>query len=123
MKPTLIIVDDLKSVRDKLRKVLENDFEIIGEAKNGAEAIEVVSRGVPQLVLMDLVMPGMSGIESMRKILETVRPSPRVVMMSGLKSDSVVMQAFEAGACDFLLKPLDPQVLREVLSAFAREAA
>jgi CheY-like chemotaxis protein len=123
MKPTLIIVDDMKSVRDKLQRVLEKDFQIVGLAKSGSEAVSVVSQAVPQLVLMDLVMPGMSGLEAMRAILETVTPAPRVVIMSGLKSESVVMQAFEAGACDFLLKPLDPHILREVLLAFSREAA
>jgi len=123
MKPTLILVDDMQVVRDKLRKTLENDFDIVGEAASGSEAIEACRQSVPQVVLMDLVMPGMSGIEAMRAILESVQPAPRVVIMSGLQTESVVMQAFDAGACDYLLKPIDPHVLREVLLSFARLAA
>lgn len=123
MKPTLIIIDDVKTVRDKLRKHLENDFEIVGEAANGQEAIAIVAQATPQLVLMDLVMPGMSGLEAMQAILETVQPAPKIIIMSGLQNESVVMQALAAGACDYLPKPLNPRVLTEVLLSFARAEA
>lgn len=120
MKPTLIIIDDLQTVRDKLRKHLENDFEIVGEAANGREAIAEVTRARPQLVLMDLVMPEMSGLEAMRAILHTVQPAPKIVIMSGLQNESVVMQALAEGAVDYLPKPIDPRTLTEVLLSFAR---
>jgi len=119
MKPTLIIVDDVKTVRDVLRKHLEKDFELAGEAASGQEAIQLTARVKPRLVLMDLVMPGMSGIEAMREILQSVQPAPKVVIMSGLNNESVVMQALAQGACDYLPKPLDPRTLTKVLMGFA----
>jgi CheY-like chemotaxis protein len=123
MKPTLILVDDMPTVRAKLRELLQNDFDVLAEAGTGAEAIEACKRNPPHVVLMDLVMPGMTGIEAMRQILDSVQPPPRVVIMSGLQTESVVMQAFEAGAVDYLLKPIDGQTLREVLLSFARAEA
>ncbi|MEZ4751750.1 MAG: response regulator [Bdellovibrionota bacterium] len=66
MKPTLIIADDLEEIREKLYNVLLEDFEILADVENGQKAVEAVRRYRPQLVLMDVVMPVLSGIEAVR---------------------------------------------------------
>lgn len=123
MKPTLIIADDVKMLRDGLRRILTADFEIVAEAADGVEVLEVYKKFRPQLIVMDVVMPRMSGIEAARLILSGPGPHPKIVMVSGLKEEMVVLQALEAGASDYLFKPVDPDKLRAVLQGFARSAA
>jgi len=122
MKPTLIIVDDVAEIRAELRVLLQENFEIVAEAKDGAHAIEACYRHAPQLVLMDVVMPRMSGLEATYQILTGPEPHPKIVMLSGLKDESVVLKALEAGASDYLFKPADPKQVTQVLLRFAAEA-
>ncbi|MCB0406288.1 MAG: response regulator [Bdellovibrionales bacterium] len=115
MKPTLIIADDLEEIREKLYNALLEEFEILADVENGQKAVEAVRRYRPQLVLMDVVMPVLSGIEAVR-ILHAENPeSPKFVMLSGLKEESVVLQALQAGASEYLFKPVEPKKLKEVL--------
>src|SRR4051812_36137706 len=124
MKPTLIIIDDMQSIRLGMRQALQNDFEIVAEGSDGQEAIELCRQHAPQLMVIDVVMPKMSGIEATRQILENrLIPHPKIIVVSGLKDDSVVLQALEAGVCDYLFKPVDTDRLRKVLWGFARNVA
>src|SRR4051812_21419221 len=106
MKPTLIIVDDILNVRERLRDILEDEFEVVGLAASGQEAVALCTEYKPQLVLMDLVMPRMSGIEATRNILARVQPAPRIVVISALNDENVVLKALEAGAAEYLIKPV-----------------
>lgn len=123
MKPTLIIVDDVKLLREELRHQLSKEFEIVAEAANGTEALEAYRAFRPQLLVMDVVMPKMSGIEATRLIMSGPSPYPKIVIVSGMKEESIVLQALEAGACDYLFKPVDLEKLRQVLWGFAKTAA
>ncbi len=114
MKPTLILVDDVKQFRDRLKNALRDYFEILGEAENGKQAVEFCQNLMPQLVLMDVIMPGMSGIEALSLIRKMPDP-PQVVMLSGLKSESVVQRALSLGAFDYLFKPSEDKIIRELL--------
>lgn len=116
MKPTVIIVDDVRQVREKLYSCLQGEFEIVAEAENGGQAVDACRMHEPLLLLMDVVMPGMSGIEALTHILKLPKP-PLVVMLSGLTSERVVMRALELGASDYLFKPIDPARIRAVLWA------
>lgn len=119
MKPTLLIVDDIKVVRARLSEQLGNDFDIVGEAASAKEALELCQRLKPQLVLMDLVMPERTGIDATRDILSLMDPKPKVIILSGVSEESYAAEALDAGASEYLLKPISPEKLISVLRAFS----
>jgi len=124
MKPTLIIADDVDVIRRELHRGLHGEFDIVAEATDGQEAFDLARQHKPQLIVMDVVMPRMSGIEATRLLLLDRSPSqPKIVILSGLRDESVVMQAIEAGASDYLFKPVDMEKLRKVLWGFLRSVA
>jgi DNA-binding NarL/FixJ family response regulator len=116
----LLLVDDHPVVRDGLRGVFADDpdFEVVGEAGNGAEAVARVERDGADVVLMDLRMPEMGGVEAIRRLRERA-PSVRVLVLTTYDTDSDVLPAIEAGATGYLLKdaPRD-ELLRAVRAAF-----
>jgi two-component system, chemotaxis family, chemotaxis protein CheY len=123
MKPTLIIVEDSQALREELVRGLEGDFEILAAEENGLQAVEACRAHRPQLVLMDIVMPKLSGIEATHRILTELPHPPKVIILSGLKDEGVVFQALSAGASDYLIKPCEVKKVAQVLRGFAREAA
>lgn len=111
----LLLVDDDPMVRRGLRYVLQSaeDVEIVGDAGDGQEALDVARTRTMDVVLMDLRMPGMDGLEATRKL--RARPSPpHILVLTTWDVDDVVIHALEAGASGFLLKTADPS---EILSA------
>lgn len=117
MTPKVLIVDDVKKFRDEIRLALEAEFEIVAEAADGLAAVEAYRKHRPDLVVMDIVMPKLSGIEATRILMEEPDP-PKIVIVSGLKDDHIVLQALQAGAIDYLFKPVDAQKLCAVLWSF-----
>jgi len=115
MKPTLIIVDDVKVVRDQLHTVLQGDFDIQDEASCGKSAVEAVVRHEPNLVLMDVVMPNLSGLEATEIFMKSMKTPPKVVFLSGVSTEKCIFKAFEVGASDYLFKPIDAEFLNRVL--------
>jgi DNA-binding NarL/FixJ family response regulator len=110
----VVVVDDQAVIRTGLRTMLEHetDFTIVGEAGNGAEAVDVVARARPDVVLMDVRMPGVDGIEATRRILASGRTSPpAVLVLTTFDDDEYVFGALRAGAAGFLLKDAGPDVL------------
>ena len=101
----LLIVDDHPVVRDGLRGIFaaEDGFDVVGEAQDGAEAIARASELKPDVVLMDLRMPAMSGVEAIAGLRETV-PTARVLVLTTYDADHDVLPAIEAGATGYLLK-------------------
>ncbi len=101
----LLIVDDHPVVRDGLRGMFSGDpeFDVVGEAADGAEAIELAGRLQPDVILMDLRMPGVNGAAAIRGLAERQIPS-RVLVLTTYDSDSDVVPAIEAGATGYLLK-------------------
>jgi two-component system chemotaxis response regulator CheY len=105
MAKRVLIVDDAIFMRNMIRDVFaEGGFEVVGEAANGLEAVERFKELQPDLVTMDIVMPFKSGIDATREILR-IDPQAVVVMCSALGQESLVMEAIEAGASDFIVKP------------------
>jgi len=104
----ILIVDDHSLFRQGIRKVLEAEagIEVVGEAADGQQALELVARLAPDVVLMDIAMPGMDGVEATRRMLECT-PQARVVMLTALDEDAQVMGALRAGARGYLLKDTD----------------
>ncbi len=116
MSKRVLIVDDAALMRGMLRDIFATaGYAVVGEAADGAAAVDECRRLRPDLVTMDIVMPFKSGIEATREI---VADGPtKVVMCSALGQEHLVMQAIEAGAADFVVKPFHPD---EVLSVVRR---
>lgn len=122
MKLKLVIVDDAPFIREILKAVFQNtEIEVIAEARDGQEAVEVVTKAKPDVVLMDIVMPLKSGIDATIEILK-VLPKTRVIACSTVDQNMMVMRALEAGCCDYLVKPFKAEdVLKVVRKAFVNQ--
>ena len=118
---TVLIVDDHPVVRQGLRTFLElqEDLEIVGEAGDGEAAVAEVERLLPDVVLMDLRMPGVDGIEATRRI-RSISPSTRVIALTSFTDDETVFPAVKAGAAGYLLKDVRPQDLAEAIRTVHR---
>ncbi len=117
----VLLVDDHTVVRQGLRMVLslEPDLEVVGEAADGREAVEQAAALRPQVVLMDLLMPVMTGVEATREI-KTRHPDIEVVALTSVLEDRLVIDAVEAGAAGYLLKETGPETLFEAIRAASR---
>jgi NarL family two-component system response regulator LiaR len=141
-KITVIIVDDHAIVRQGLRTYLQlqPDIEVVGEAPNGKEAIALVAETLPDIVLMDLVMPVMDGVEATRAV-RSLSPNTRVIVLTSFSEDEKVFASIKAGAQGYLMKDvhptdlvqalrsvnkgeaqLDPEIARKVMQEFANPA-
>ena len=108
----LLVADDHALLRQALRVLLEaqDGFEVVGEAMNGREAVEAAERMLPDVVLMDMVMPGLNGIEATRQILKRV-PGTRVLILTAYLEDERLLQALRAGASGYVVKNSDMEEL------------
>ena len=111
-----LLVDDQQLVRAGLRMLCSaaDDIEVVGEAENGRQAVSLVEQVLPDVVLMDLRMPGMDGITATRRIL-AARPAVRVVVLTTFDDDEHLYPALAAGACGFLAKDTAPTALLDGL--------
>uniref|UniRef100_UPI001C101205 response regulator n=1 Tax=Streptomyces brasiliscabiei TaxID=2736302 RepID=UPI001C101205 len=112
-RPRVVIADDQALVRTGFGMILSADgIDVVGEAADGDQALEAVHRTRPDLVLMDIRMPGTDGLEATRRILSgTVPDPPRVLMLTTFDLDRYVYAALTAGASGFLLKDVTPEHL------------
>jgi DNA-binding NarL/FixJ family response regulator len=112
----VFLVDDHPVVREGLRTFLESrdGIEVVGEAGDGESAVTAIERLHPDVVLMDLVMPGMGGVAAIRRIRERV-PTTRVVVLTSFASDDQVIPAVQAGAAGYLLKDVEPSGLEAAI--------
>ena len=121
----ILIVDDHPVVRAGLRAVVESqdDFEVVGEAATGEEGVRRAALDEPDLVLMDLQMPGIGGVAATRQILD-LPPAPYVVILTTYDTDADILSALDAGATGYLLQDAPPDVLfASIRSAAAGETA
>jgi two-component system chemotaxis response regulator CheY len=120
-KTTFVITDDAIFMRTLLRKIIEQpeEYEVVGEASNGLEAIEAAKRYKPDIVTLDITMPEMDGIQAVPEILK-VSPDTKIIMVSAMGQQSMVIEAIKQGAKDFVVKPFDKsrvyQSIRNVLA-------
>lgn len=117
----ILIVDDHAVVRQGLRFLLEQqaDMEIAGESANGAQALAQVTELLPDVVLLDLVMPEMDGLAAVRELKRLV-PSTQIIVLTSYHEDDQIFRAIKAGALSYLLKDADPQELVGAVRAAAR---
>jgi len=118
----LVLAEDHPVVRVGLERLLanEDDIDIVGTAEDGAAAVELVSRQEVDVVLMDLSMPVMDGIEATRRIVEAHDGNVRVVVLTSLSARDEIMAALDAGASGYLLKDAEPEELLAGVRAAAR---
>jgi two-component system chemotaxis response regulator CheY len=111
----VMLVDDASFMRMMLKNILVGaGYEVIGEAENGAKAIEQFKTLKPDLVIMDIIMPEMGGIDAVREIMKA-NPSAKVLMCSSMGQQSLVVEAIQAGAKDFIVKPFQPSNVLEAV--------
>jgi NarL family two-component system response regulator LiaR len=115
-KVSVLIVDDHPVVREGLRTFLElqPDLEFVGEAADGVEALDKIGQLLPDVVLMDLVMPRMDGITTIRQI-KALSPSTRILVLTSFSEDDKVFPAVKAGAHGYLMKDIRPAELAEAI--------
>ncbi len=124
-KPTrVMLVDDHAVVRQGLRTFLDlqEDITVVGEAKDGVEALRLAPELEPDVVLMDLIMPRMDGIETVRR-LKALRPHTQIIVLTSFGDDQKVFAAIRAGATGFLLKDVSPQDLAAAIHGARRGEA
>ena len=116
----VVVADDQALVRGGFRLILQTqpDIEVVGEAADGREAVARAWEQRPDVVLMDIRMPGMNGLEATRRLMTTQNP-PRVLMLTTFDLDEYVYDALRVGASGFLLKDIRPEQLADAVRAIA----
>jgi DNA-binding NarL/FixJ family response regulator len=118
----VVVADDQALVRAGFRKILEADpeVEVVAEAADGLEAVEAIRRLTPELVLMDIRMPNLDGLEATRRVLDRVDATTRVLILTTFGLNEYVYEALRAGASGFLLKDAPPEELLAAVHVIAR---
>ncbi len=121
MSVSVAIADDQALVREGFRMILDarEDIEVVGEAGDGAEAVELIARVQPDVVLMDVRMPGVDGLEATERIVAS-ESAAKVIVLTTYDLDEYVFTALRAGASGFLLKDVRPQELADAVRVVAR---
>ncbi len=115
-KFSVVIVDDHEVVRNGVKAYLATttDFDVVGEAASGEEALSLVAEQIPDIVLMDLIMPGMDGVETTRQV-KKISPRTQVVVLTSYHDDAHIFPALKAGAISYILKDMKMDKLVEAL--------
>lgn len=121
---SVLLVDDHRVVRQGLRDFLElqDDIDVLGEASSGEEGVKLAGELLPDVVLQDLVLPGIDGVEATRRI-KGVSPSSRIIVLTSFADDNKVFPAIKAGAISYLLKDVQPEELARAIRAAQRNEA
>ncbi len=112
----ILVVDDAEFLRVRISKMLTSNGHEVIEANNGVKAVQTYMSARPDMVLMDITMPEMDGLAAL-KAIRAADPKARVVMLTALGQESIVLEAIKAGARDFIVKPFQPE---RVLSAISK---
>lgn len=105
MAKKILIVDDAAFMRMMIKNIVTKaGYEVVGEAENGAQAVEMYKELKSDLVIMDITMPEMDGIQAVKAIKE-IDPNANIIMCSAMGQQAMVMEAIQAGAKDFIVKP------------------
>jgi len=118
---TVLLVDDHEVVRQGVRAFFEAhpEFTVVGEAGSGVEAVKLTEAHIPDVVLMDLIMPGMDGVEATR-LVKNISPRTQIVVLTSFHEDEHIFPALQAGALSYLLKDVKMEELAEAVKRAAR---
>lgn len=115
MKAKILIADDSAYMRSILKDLLlRNGYDVIGEAENGREVIELYGKLKPDIIAMDIMMPEMSGTQALKELKERY-PEARVVMSAAMGQQNLVVEAIRAGAAEFFIKPVQAERVVEAI--------
>lgn len=115
MGKNILICDDAAFMRMMIKDILsKNGYNVVGEAENGAKAVEKFNETKPDLVMMDITMPEMDGIQALKKIKET-DGSANVIMCSAMGQQAMVIESIQSGAKDFIVKPFQADRVLEAV--------
>lgn len=115
MAKSVLICDDAAFMRVMIKDILtKNGYDVAGEAENGLKAVEKYNETKPDLVMMDITMPEMDGIQALKKIKES-DPNASVVMCSAMGQQAMVIESIQSGARDFIVKPFQPDRVLEAV--------
>lgn len=118
---TVLLVDDLKFIKLIERKVLEEaGHQVVGDASNGLEAIRLFQEKKPDIVMMDITMPELNGIEALKKILE-IDPHAKIIICSALSHEKFLYQAVKYGAKEYIIKPFSTERLVSAINKVLQE--
>jgi two-component system chemotaxis response regulator CheY len=107
----VLVADDASFMRQMIRDIIGPEgFEVVGEAADGVDVVDRFTELHPDIVMMDIVMPKRSGIDAVKAIIE-IAPDASIVMCSALGQETLVMEALQAGAKDFIVKPFKPEAV------------
>jgi two-component system chemotaxis response regulator CheY len=118
---SVLVVDDAAFMRLRLRTILEQEGHAVREAGNGREGVAAYRAERPDAVFLDITMPEMDGLAALREIRQ-LDPSAVVIMCSALGQQSMVLQAIQQGACDFIVKPFQPERVLQALTRLVSAA-
>jgi NarL family two-component system response regulator LiaR len=123
-KITVLLVDDHEVVRQGVRAFMDAlpDFDVVGEAESGEAAVRLSAEHVPDVVLMDLLLPGIDGVEATRRV-KTVSPRTQVVVLTSYHEDEHIFPALQAGAISYMLKDIKMEELARAIRQAARGEA
>jgi two-component system chemotaxis response regulator CheY len=115
LKAKILIADDSAYMRSILKDLLlRNGYDVIGEAENGREVIELYGKLKPDVIAMDIMMPEMSGTQALKELKERY-PEARVVMSASMGQQNLVVEAIRAGAAEFFIKPVQAERVVEAI--------
>ena len=120
MKTRIAIIDDHQLFREGMKRILEfeENFEVVAEGADGSEALSIVEEHRPDIVIMDINMPNINGVEATKQLIETY-PDTKVVVLSIHDDENYVMRALQTGATGYLLKEMDADTLIEAVKIVA----
>lgn len=123
MAKRILIVDDAAFMRMMIKNIVtKNGYEVVGEAENGQVALEMYEQLKPDLVTMDVTMPEMSGIEGV-KAIRGIDPAANIIMCSAMGQQAMVMEAIQAGAKDFIVKPFQQDRILQAIERVLTRAS
>lgn len=115
MGKKILIVDDAAFMRMMIKDILsKNGYEVVGEAENGARAIEKYKELIPDLVIMDITMPEVDGIQAVKEI-KKINGDSKIIMCSAMGQQAMVIESIQAGARDFIVKPFQAERVVEAV--------
>ena len=115
MAKNILICDDAAFMRMMIKDILtKNGYTIVGEAENGQKAVEKYNETKPDLVMMDITMPEMDGIQALKKIKAT-DPNAAIIMCSAMGQQAMVIESIQSGSKDFIVKPFQPDRVLEAV--------
>lgn len=114
--PSVLVVDDALFMRVAVSNMFKEwGFDVVGQATNGKEAVEMYSKLQPDLVTMDITMPVMSGLDAVKEIMPKY-PDAKIIMVTALGQQRIIVDAIEHGAKDFITKPFEPAQLKMIVN-------